>query len=157
VPIKFEAPFQQWGIDFIGEIHPSSSAQHKWILIATDYFTKWMEAIPTIFSTDAVVINLFKENILTKFSCPRKIIIDNVQSFKYTSIIIFYQKYNIILGHSTAYYPQSNGLVESSNKSLMRIIKKILNENKKAWHSHLKYALWENKINTKRSTCTSPY
>eukprot|EP00253_Pinus_taeda_P010005 PITA_10005 len=34
------------GLDFIGEIHPSSSGQHKWILTATDYFTKWIEAIP---------------------------------------------------------------------------------------------------------------
>jgi hypothetical protein len=64
-------------------------------------------------------------------------------------MIDFCHKYNIILGHSTAYYPQGNGLVESSNKILMRIIKKILAENKKYWHSHLKYALWANKINTK--------
>ena len=39
-PISVEAPFQQWGFDFIGEIHPSSSAQHKWIFTATYYFTK---------------------------------------------------------------------------------------------------------------------
>lgn len=45
-PITVEAPFQKWGLDFIVEIHPTSSAQHKWILIATDYFTKWIEAIP---------------------------------------------------------------------------------------------------------------
>jgi hypothetical protein len=51
VPIKVEAPFQQWGLDFIGEIHPASSAQHKWILTATDYFSKWVEAIPTKFAT----------------------------------------------------------------------------------------------------------
>jgi hypothetical protein len=55
------------------------------------------------------------------------------------------------LGHSTTYYPQGNGLEESSNKILMRIIKKILTKNKKVWHIHLKYALWENKIGTKRS------
>jgi hypothetical protein len=47
VPVKTEAPFQQWGLDFIDEIHPQSSAQHKWILTATDCFTKWVEAIPT--------------------------------------------------------------------------------------------------------------
>lgn len=43
LPIKLvevNAPFEQWGLDFIGEIHPTSSAQHKWILIATNYFTK---------------------------------------------------------------------------------------------------------------------
>jgi len=42
-PISTEKPFQQWGLDFVGEIHPSSSGQHKWILTATDYFTKWIK------------------------------------------------------------------------------------------------------------------
>jgi hypothetical protein len=47
VPVKTESLFQQWGLDFISEIHPHSSAQHKWILTTTDYFTKWVEAILT--------------------------------------------------------------------------------------------------------------
>jgi hypothetical protein len=47
IPVKKEAPFQQWGLDFIGEMHPHSSAQHKCILTAIDCFTKWVEAIPT--------------------------------------------------------------------------------------------------------------
>ena len=46
-PISVEIPFQQWGLDFTGEIHPPSSAQHKWILTVMDYFTKWIEEIPT--------------------------------------------------------------------------------------------------------------
>jgi hypothetical protein len=46
-PVVASGPFQQWGLDFIGEIHPASSGQHRWILTATDYFTKWIEAIPT--------------------------------------------------------------------------------------------------------------
>ena len=45
-PIYTETPFQQWGLDFIGEIHTPSSSQHKWILAATDDFTKWIESIP---------------------------------------------------------------------------------------------------------------
>jgi hypothetical protein len=72
IPVKTEAPFQQWGLDFIGEIHPHSSAQHKWILTATDYFTKWVEAIPTRNATDSVVINFLEDNILSRFGCPRK-------------------------------------------------------------------------------------
>eukprot|EP00253_Pinus_taeda_P031100 PITA_31100 len=52
-PIEVSAPFQQWGLDFIGEIHPASSGQHRWILTATDYFTKWIEVIPTRQATDA--------------------------------------------------------------------------------------------------------
>lgn len=46
-PIIAKGPFQQWGLDFIGEINPHSSGQHRWILVATNYFTKWIEAIPT--------------------------------------------------------------------------------------------------------------
>jgi hypothetical protein len=66
---------------------------------------KWVEAIPTQNATDSVVIIFLKENILARFGCPRKIVIDNSQAFKSMTMINFYQKYNIILGHSTIYYP----------------------------------------------------
>jgi hypothetical protein len=157
VPIKVEAPFQQWGLDFLGEINPHSSAQHRWILTATDYFTKWVEAIPTRKATDSVVIEFLEENILARFGCPRKIVTDNAQAFKSMAMISFCQKYNIVLGHSTAYYPQGNRLAESSNKSMINIIKKVLKENEKSWHLHLKYALWANRIGTKKSIGTSPF
>jgi hypothetical protein len=75
--ISVEAPFMQWGLDFIGEINPPSSVQHKWILMTTDYFTKWIEAIPTKQATDAVIIQFLETNILSRFGCPVKIITDN--------------------------------------------------------------------------------
>ena len=70
-------------------------------------------------------------------------------------MISFYFKYQIKLGHSTAQYPQGNGMEESSNKSLMRIIKKLLQENKKAWHTKLIHAFRADKISTKKSIGTS--
>jgi hypothetical protein len=157
VPVKTEAPFQQWGLDFIGEINPHSSAQHKWILTTTDYFTKWVEAIPTKRATDSVVIDFLEDDILLRFRCPRKIVTDNAQAFKSMAMVDFCQKYSIVLGHSTSYYPQGNGLAESSNKSLVNVIKKVLNKNKRSWHVHLKHALWENRISTKRSIDISPF
>jgi transposase InsO family protein len=122
-PISVEAPFRQWGLDFIGEIHSQSSAQHKWILIAIDYFTKWIEAVPTRQATYTVIIQFMENNILSRFGCPIKIITDNATTFKFKRMEIFCSDYNITLGHSTSYYPQGNGLAESSNKSLTRIIK----------------------------------
>eukprot|EP00253_Pinus_taeda_P004446 PITA_04446 len=53
-PIEISAPFQQWGMDFIGKVHSASSGQHRWILTATDYFTKWIEAIPTRKATNSI-------------------------------------------------------------------------------------------------------
>eukprot|EP00253_Pinus_taeda_P009015 PITA_09015 len=105
-PVEISAPFQQWGLDFIGEIHPASSGQHRWILTATDYFTKWIEAIPTRQATDSVIISFPENNILSRFGCPFKLITDNAAAFKSKRMVDFCYKYNISLGHSTAYHPQ---------------------------------------------------
>jgi len=75
-PIIVYGPFHQWGLDFIGEIHPGSSGQHRWILTATDYLTKFIEAIPTRNETHKVVIVLL-EYILSRFGCHNKNFIDN--------------------------------------------------------------------------------
>ena len=130
MPNYVEAPFQPWGLDFIGEIHPSSSGKHRWILTATDYFTKWIEAIPTRQANDSVIIQFLENNILSRFGCPMNIITDNAQAFKSKRLISFCHKYHITLGHSTAYYPQGNGIFEYSKKSIVRIIK-VLQENKR--------------------------
>ena len=111
-PFEVSAPFQQWGLDFIGGIHPTSSAQHKWILTATDYFTKWIEAIPTRLAMDLRIISFLENNILSHFGCPNKLITDNAATFKSKRMIDFCNKYQITLGHSTTYHPQGNGLAK---------------------------------------------
>ena len=72
-------------------------------------------------------------------------------------MIYFCNKYHITLGYSTTYYPQGNGLAESYNKSLMNIIKKLLEDNKKTWNKKLTNALWADRLTTKKSTGTSAY
>jgi transposase InsO family protein len=70
---------------------------------------------------------------------------------------MFCEHYGITLVHSTPYYPQGNGLEESSNKSLINIIKILLEDNKKAWDSNLKFSLWADRVTTKRSLGISPF
>jgi hypothetical protein len=72
VPVKTEDPFQQWGLDFIGEIHPHSNAQHKWVLTTTYYFTKWVEVIPTRNETDSVVISFLEEKFYPGLVVPER-------------------------------------------------------------------------------------
>jgi len=74
---------------FIREINPHYFGQHRWILTATYYFTKWIDAIPTRNATDYVIIDFIEENILARFGCPKKIIIDNAHAFKSKKMIIF--------------------------------------------------------------------
>jgi len=57
---KVENSFQQWELDFIGEINPNSIGKHKWILTSTYYFTKWVEVIPTKATTNIVIIKFLE-------------------------------------------------------------------------------------------------
>jgi hypothetical protein len=156
-PIVVTGPFQQWGLDFIGEIHPPSSGQHRWILVATDYFTKWIEAIPTRNSNYTVIINFLQENIFARFGCPKRLVTANAAAFKDKHLVKLCEELGIQLVHSTTYYPQGNGLAKSSNKSLVRIIKKLLAQNARGWDSKLKFALWANRVTCKKSIGTSPF
>jgi transposase InsO family protein len=156
-PVVVEAPFQQWGLDFIGQIPQVSSAGHSWILATIDYFTRWVEAIPLKTSSSAAIIRFLEENILTRFGVPKKIATDTTSVFKSIELVAFCLRFGITLAHSTNYYPQGNGLAESSNKNLIRIIRRTVGENKRAWDNSLKYALWADKVTKKQSTRKAPF
>lgn len=144
-------------MDFIGEINPHSSGQDRWIIVATDYFTKWIEAIPISKANHHVVMKFLTENIFTRFGCPHKLVTDNAAAFREKTLVDICDSMGIKLVHSTSYYPEGNGLAESSNKSLIRIIKKLLEDNKRNWDSKLKFALWADKVTTKKPIGNSPF
>lgn len=81
----------------------------------------------------------------------------NATTFRAKELVGMCDSMGIKLVHSTSYYPQGNGLIESSNKSLIRIIKKLLEDNKRNWDSKLKYALWVDRVTTNKSTWNSPF
>jgi hypothetical protein len=69
-PIVKLWPFQGWGLDFVGEIHPSSTKGHRFVLVATDYFTKWVETVSLRNMTHREVINFVTEHIIHRFGVP---------------------------------------------------------------------------------------
>ena len=156
-PVTVNGPFQQWGLDFIGEINPSSNGHNKWILVATDYFKKWIEVIPTRNATHQVIMRFLYENIFSRFGCLVRLVTNNAPTFKARALVNMCESMGIQLVHSTSYYPQGNGLAESSNKSLARIIRKLLETNQKRWDSKLKFSLWDDRVTKKISIGTSPF
>ena len=87
----------------------------------------------------------------------KKLLTDNAQAFKSKSTVAFCEKNGIILKHLTPYYPHGNGLAESTNKSIIQSIKKLLKENKRSQYSMLKYALQADIITIKKAIGTSPF
>lgn len=72
-------------------------------------------------------------------------------------MVDIFEKYYIVLGNYTSYHPQGNGLVESSNKYLINIIKNVLEVNKKKWHAKLINDVWVDRVSTKKSIGMFPF
>ena len=80
-PIVIDEHFQQWGLDFIGTLNPPSSVWYTHMLIATNYFKKWVDTILVKITTSEVVCNFIKENIFIRFGVPNKIVTNNASNF----------------------------------------------------------------------------
>eukprot|EP00253_Pinus_taeda_P033132 PITA_33132 len=156
-PVNIEQPFSQWGLDIIGEIVPHSSKQHRYILTATDYFTKWVEAVPLKTANSENIIEFIDQFIITSFGFPSALIFDNASYFYGNAITDFALKRGFKLKYSSNYYPQGNGLAESTNKNLIRIIKRTVDQSQKNWHKTLVNTLWVDRITKKASIGTSPF
>ncbi|GLU06587.1 hypothetical protein SLE2022_236090 [Rubroshorea leprosula] len=84
--MKTPWPFHTWGLDFIGPINPSSVG-YIWILVATEYFTKWVETVPFRKATSPAVSNFIKEHIICHFGIPYKIMAQE-KTWKYQAKMI---------------------------------------------------------------------
>eukprot|EP00253_Pinus_taeda_P022666 PITA_22666 len=140
-----------------GEIIPRSSKQHRYILTTTDYFTKWIEAVPLNTTNAEHIIDFIDQFIIIRFGLPSALMFDNASYFSGNSMTEFALKRGFKLKYSTTYYPQGNGLVKSMNKNLIKIIKRTIDQNHKNWHKSLMYALWVDRITKKSSIGTSPF
>jgi IS30 family transposase len=114
-------PFRGWGLDFIGEIYPGSSKGHRFILVGTDYFTKWTEAVPLRNMTHREVISFVQEHIIYQFAIPQTLTADQGPSFMSHQFREFTESMKIKLLNSSPYYVQANGQVEASNKVLINL------------------------------------
>jgi len=145
-------PFRGWGLDFIGQINSPSSKGHRFVLVAIDYFTKWTEAVPLKNITHREVIEFITKHIIHIFGIPQTLTIDQDPSFISKEVRAFAESYKIKLLNSYPYYAQANGQAESSNKILIKLVKKKIEENPKRWHKVLSEALWAHRISRHGST-----
>ncbi|KAM2696641.1 hypothetical protein EV1_041006 [Malus domestica] len=151
-------PFRGWAMYVIGKITPySGAANHAWILVATDYFTKWVEAKSYAKLTSKEVCEFVEEHIVTRFGVPEMIITDNGIIFTAERFREYTASLKIWLEQSTPYYPQVNGQAEASNKVLIGILEKIIKERPGMWHLKLNEGLWAYRTSLRSATGTTPY
>ncbi|XP_016578861.1 uncharacterized protein K02A2.6-like [Capsicum annuum] len=133
--------FTAWGMDVIGPIEPPASNGHHFILVDIYYFTKWVEASTHNIVTKKVVANFICNNLVCRFGIPESIITYNGVNLNSNLMREICKKFKISYQNSTVYRPQMNGAVETANKNIKRILRKIVGGNRE-WHEKLPYALF---------------
>ncbi|GKE11438.1 reverse transcriptase domain-containing protein, partial [Tanacetum coccineum] len=140
-PITSPWPFYKWRIDIAGSF-PKGPGKAKFLIVAIDYFTKWIEAKPVATITGNHIKKFIWDNIVCRFELPGEIISDNGKQFQDSPFKDLCEKLCIRQHFASVKHPQTNGLVERANRSLGEGIKARLDERSKNWMEELPHVLW---------------
>nr|CAN78921.1 hypothetical protein VITISV_011350 [Vitis vinifera] len=143
-------------MDIVGPF-PAAPAQKKFLLVATDYFSKWVEAKAYASIKDRDVTKFVWKNIICRFGIPQTIIADNGPQFDSIAFRNFCSELNIRNSYSTPRYPQSNGQAEATNKTLINALKKRLEQAKGKWVEELPGVLWTYRTTPGQPTGNTPF
>ncbi|KAJ0871451.1 putative nucleotidyltransferase, Ribonuclease H [Helianthus annuus] len=149
-------PFQKWAIDVVGPF-PDAPDAVKFIMVAVDYFTKWVEAQPLASTTAMITRKFIWEHIICCFGLPMCIITDNGTNFASDDFQKWLKELHIEHIFSSVAHPQGNGQVESINKSLVKGIKARLGTTRRGWVDELPSILWAHRTSPKTSHGETPF
>ena len=148
-------PFMRWAMDIVGPL--PRPRQQRYILVITDYFTKWVEdeAYPSI--KDEQVRKFVWKNIICRHGLPYEIVTDNGSQFISNDFEDFCASWSIRLSKSTPQFPQGNGQAEATNKKIIDGLKKRLEAKKGLWADELDGVLWSHRTTPRRATGRTPF
>ncbi|XP_050222430.1 uncharacterized protein LOC126672520 [Mercurialis annua] len=148
-------PFSAWGIDIIGKIHPTASNGHEFIVVAIDYFTRWVEAESYKILGAKQMAEFIETHLICRYGIPHHIVSDNGVRFQ-AEVKQLLRENGIEHHMSSPYRPQANGAVEAANKNVKKILAKMV-ETYRDWSKKLPYALHGYRRTASTSTGSTPY
>jgi hypothetical protein len=149
-------PFAWWGIDLLGPF-PKAARQLKYLVVAIDYSTKWIEAEPLAKITAKNVLRFFKRNILARFGVPARVVSEIGTQFTDQRFQDYLRNIDIKQSFTSVEHPQANGLAEAANKVILRGIRRRLDTAKTQWAEELHAVIWAYRTTPHSTTGESPF
>ena len=151
-----EFPFQRVGIDLLGPLVKTKSG-NRWIVVTTDYFTRYAETGALKTGTAEDVSDYFLQNIILRHGSPHIVLSDQGRQFmsKLFSQVTFLC--DAVHKRTTPYHPQTNGLTERMNKTLAEMISMYINEKHDNWDAILPYVTFAYNTSIQSTTGYSPH
>ena len=136
------APFELVGVDIIGPLPPTKTRKNKYILVFTDYLTRWVEAFAMPNQKAITVARKLVEEIICRHGAPVMLLSDQGSNFLSKLAHNVYIMAKIKKIQTTAYHPQTNGLTERFNKTLCEMLSMFVNIQQDDWDRYLPFVLF---------------
>lgn len=156
VPIEVTTPFDRIGIDLVGPM-PVTKRGSKYVVVATDYFTHYTEAVPIPEKSAVVVANFLNRYIFKRHGAPKIIQSDQGKEFCNEVVRKCLEQAKTKHAVSSPYHPMSNGLVERTNQTITTKIAKLAAENRNDWDEHVYTAVFGYNISPQKLLGVSPF
>jgi len=149
-------PFHTWGINILGPF-PLAIRQMKYLIVAIEYFTKWIEAEPVAQITAHKVQHFVWKNIVCRFGVPRRLVSDNGTEFASLQMGKLCSEVCIKQVFASVKHPQTKGQLESANRILLRGLKRRLEKAKGAWAEEVPRIVWAYHTTPQSATMETPF
>jgi hypothetical protein len=143
-------------MDILGPF-TQGSYQNKYLIMAVDYFTKWIEAEALAKITSFNILRFYKRNVLARFGIPQALVTDNGTQFTDQNFRNFVARLGTKHHFTPVEHPQTNGQAEAANRVLLRGLRRRLGEAKIRWVEELHSVLWAYRTTPHSTTGESPF
>lgn len=150
-----QRPFEMVAMDILGPL-PTTMNGNRYLLVFTDYFTRWVEAIPLPDQKAETIAREFVTQILLRHGVPLKLLTDCGANFLSRLMKSIYEYFGIRKLSTTPYHPEGNGLVERFNRTLTEMISHYT-QDQRDWDEIVPYVIFAYRNAPQESTGESPF
>ena len=150
------APFQRIAMDIVGPL-PLSNRGNKYLLVFSEYLTRWPEAVAIPDQTAETVANQFVNKIVCRHGCPEVVLTDRGANFTSNLMAEICKLTQSTKTFTTPYHAQTDGVVERLNGTLMQMLSFYVNDRQTDWDEYIELVLFTYRTAKQTSTKASPF